>query len=645
MTHSTRVVLLIATLPLLLAAAPAAPQQNRAPLAPVAFPLLPLTSVKPTGWLRDQLIIQANGLSGHLDEFWPDLVNSAWIGGPGEGWERGPYYLDGLVPLAYELDDPKLIAKVKKWIDWTLNNQQPDGMLGPKGNTDWWPNYVMLKAMTQYQEATGDFRVIPAMQKYFAYQASQLDARPLKEWAIYRWHDEVVSILWLYNRAPDPKLLDLARKLHQQGHDWEAQYANFGFTDKTQAPNINLASHGVNNGMGLKAAAVWSEITNQQTDRDAALHMLAMLDEYHGQPNGMFSCDEHLAGKDPSQGTELCTVVETMYSLETEISVLGSAMLGDRLEKITFNSLPGTFSPDMWGHQYDQQANQVLVSLSKRDWSSNGPESNLFGLEPNFGCCTANLHQGWPKFVSSLWMAAPGDGVVAIAYGPNELHTAVKNNVALSISEQTEYPFRDSIHMTVNPSAAVSFPLQLRVPAWTQSPEVKVNGTAVNGVRAGAFLTIDRTWKAGDRVDLRFPMQVNLTHGYHNSVAVERGPLVYSLKIGEQWSKEKQTGPAADFEVFPTTPWNYALVLDANNPASAFHVEEKPVGKQPFSADGAPVMITAPARRLPEWQLDGSSAAPLPVSPVESKQPIQTVTLIPYGSAKLRLTAMPYLNH
>ena len=144
-------------------AVPTSAVANRAPLQPGAFLLLPLGSVKPRGWLRGQLEIQANGLGGHLDEFWPDVgPDSAWLGGSGEGWERGPYFLDGLVPLAYLLDDQRLIAKVKPWIEWTLTHQRADGAIGPPKNTDWWPNMIMLKVLTQYQEATADPRVVPS---------------------------------------------------------------------------------------------------------------------------------------------------------------------------------------------------------------------------------------------------------------------------------------------------------------------------------------------------------------------------------------------------------------------------------------------------------------------------------------------------
>ena len=128
---------------------------NQPPLPPSVYITPPLGAIKPRGWLLKQLRIQADGLSGHIDEFWPDLgPNSGWLGGTGEAWERGPYYLDGFVPLAYLLDDPKLIAKSQKWIEWVLTHQSEDSWLGPPQNKDWWPLGPMLKALTQYQEAT-----------------------------------------------------------------------------------------------------------------------------------------------------------------------------------------------------------------------------------------------------------------------------------------------------------------------------------------------------------------------------------------------------------------------------------------------------------------------------------------------------------
>ena len=622
----------------LFAAAPQNPVPNKSPLQPNAFQLLPLTSVAPKGWLLDQLRIQAAGLSGHLDEFWPDLsANSAWLGGPGEGWERGPYYLDGLVPLAYLTGDPALIAKVQKWLKWTLDNQRPDGAIGPVKNQDWWPNYVMLKALTQYQEATGDPRVIPLMERYFAYQAKNLDARPLKEWAVFRWHDEVLTVLWLYNRNGDKQLLDLARKLHEQGHDWEAQFANFSWKDKVTGADAKLATHGVNNAMAMKAAAVWWSVTGDKGDRDALYRMFETLDRYHGQPEGIFASDEHLAGRDPSQGTELCTVVEAMFSLEVDLSILGDAAFGDRLEKIAYNALPATMTADLWAHQYDQQANQISCTLANRRWTTNGPESNIFGLEPNFGCCTANMHQGWPKLAANLWMATPDQGLAAVVYGPSEVRTAVAGGIPITVEERTDYPFRDTVSLVVRPDRPARFPLVLRIPVWASGAAVTVNGQPQSGVKPDAFYRLEREWKSGDTVELRFPMAIRPTTWFNNSMAVERGPLVYSLKIGETWHKIKQTGPAPDFEVYPSTPWNYAIL------PGSFEVRQKPMSKQPYSAESAPIEILAKGKRLTAWQVVDDSAGPLPVSPVKSKLPEETITLIPYGAAKLRITAFPVL--
>jgi len=660
-----------------LAASQTAPEaapvfRNRAPLAGSAFYFLPLGSIHPGGWLKEQLRTQANGLSGHLDETWADVgPNSGWLGGSGESWERGPYFLDGLVPLAWLLDDARLKAKAQKYIDWTLDHQASNGMIGPSSNDDWWPRIVMLKALTQYQEFTGDSRVLPVMDKYFRYQLGEMATRPLRDWAKFRWQDELLSVIWLYNRTGSSYLLDLARLLNKQGYDWQGQYADFKYTERITAEYIRLekgeglkdlalATHGVNNGQAVKTGPVWSLVSGSDADRSAVLRMISELNKYHGLPNGMFSCDEHLAGLDPSQGSELCTVVEYMFSLEHALAILGNPALGDRLEQLAFNALPGTLTDDMWAHQYNQEPNQVECSLHRKPWTTDGPESNLYGLEPNFGCCTANFHQGWPKFAASLFMLsgaqnttehdslhpgaqgsrAGGPGLVAAVYAPCEVRT-VLGGTAVHVVEETGYPFRETVRITVNPASPLSFPLQLRIPAWAKGATITVNGQAAPTPEPASFARIERTWKAGDRVEIKFPMAPRISRWFHDSIAVERGPLVFSYGIGESWVKLCDRGMTADWQVFPATAWNYALSVDPASPAKSIAVTETEVGEGPFTSRHAPVRLSVKARKLNEWRAEDGVANPVPQSPVASDQAEETITLIPYAAAKLRITAFP----
>jgi len=651
-----------ASLPASEAKAASSVVKDRQPLLSSAFFPLPLGSIHPRGWLLEQLRIQANGLSGHLGEIWPDVgSNSGWLGGTGESWERGPYYLDGLLPLAYLLDDQRLKALAQKFMDWTIEHSWPNGMIGPAKNDDWWPRIVMLKALTQYQELTGDPRVIPLMDKYFRYQLAELPKRPLRDWGKFRWQDEVLSVVWLYNRTGSSYLLDLARMLHKQGYDWIGEFADFQYRQKITAEYIKLeegqgladlalATHGVNNGQAIKTGPVWSQISAAAPDRNAVFQMIEQLNRYHGLPNGMFSCDEHLAGRDPSQGSELCTVVEYMFSLERSVAITGSVALADRLEMLAYNALPGTLSDDMWAHQYNQEPNQVECSLHHKPWVTDGPESNLFGLAPNFGCCTANYHQGWPKFTNSLWMYCGAqdhdreDGLAAVAYGPSEVRTQIRG-VPVRVIEETDYPFRGKVRLTVTPDSPFAFPLQLRIPEWAKGAKVQVNDEHPTNPDHGTFARIDRTWRSGDRVEVDFPMQLSTSRWFNDSISIERGPLVFSYPIGEDWVKLRDNGlGSADWQIFPTTPWNYALKVNTSAPEEGIVVTETEVGHAPFSRADAPVRLQVKGRQIPSWRAEDGAANPLPQSPVSSQEKEDTLTLIPYAAAKLRVTAFAQLK-
>jgi DUF1680 family protein len=625
---------------------------NRTPLAPNRFYPLPLGAIRPKGWLLDQLRVQGSGLTGHLDEFWPDVgPRSGWLGGDGESWERGPYFLDGLLPLAHLLDDQALLAKANPWVDWTLNNQSASGMIGPSKNNDWWPRMVMLKVLTQHHEATGDRRVIPVMQRYFAYQLQELPKRPLSDWGRYRWQDQAISVIWLYNRTGDANLLRLASLLRQQGYNWKKQFEDFQFKQKTDAKELGLAkgslpqdlamqTHGVNNAMGLKSSAVQWLLSRDVSDRDGVAQQLAALDQYHGMPTGMFSADEHLAGRNPSQGVELCTVVENMFSLEHAVLILGDASLADRLERIAYNALPGTLTDDMWAHQYDQQPNQIECTLASRPWTTNGPESNLFGLDPNFGCCAANMHQGWPKFASSLWMANADGGLAAIAYAPCEVRTRL-SGVAVTIEEETGYPFDAGITLRLRPEKPLWFPLALRIPQWAQGATIRINGDAKEPQRTGKFALLKREWKVGDRVELEFPMKATARQWSNNSMIVERGPVVFSLGIDADWQKLRTRGMTADWEVKPKSAWNYGLQISEGAAQLSEVPRSTKTGKSIFSLEGSPLRVEVFGKRIPEWRAANEVAGELPHSPAPNAEPMEKLVLCPYGAAKLRVTVFP----
>ena len=632
---------------------------NRAPLTPNRFAELPLGAITPEGWLKDQLNAAAQGLTGQLYTFWPDVKDSAWKGGEGDGWERAPYYLDGLVPLAWITGNEELKKVALEYIEWTIASQKEDGSFGPEKNDDWWPRMVMLKVLWQYYTATGDRRVPELMLKYFAYEYRTLPQRPRQAWACARGAENMLAVAWLYNLTGKKFLLKLLDMLNAQTCDWTGYLHTFPYRqslsralpwsemkegldkenhlleweNRTYYNSQYHLTHVVNTAMGLKNPGVVHMFKSGAKENDGFAVGYQNLMRHHGVASGIFTGDEHISGASPTKGTETCAVAELMYTCEALMaSGADEKLLGEVLEKMAFNALPAAQSPDNLTHQYDQQANQVLCSVAARDWYNNNDDSNVFGLEPNFGCCTANLHQGWPKYASHLWYAAEDEGFMCLSYAPCRVRF-LSGDVPVTIRVDTAYPFEDTVRVHVETRSEKTFPIWFRVPAWAEHAAARV-GTEVWELKPGEFWKAEKVWSRDD-IELVFSMKPRVTRWYHQSAAVEVGPLTMAFHPREIWEKIREDEFVPDYQVSTDEPWNWAILPDTAR------VEFRPQNAGAFKKGEAAMVVRVQAAPVAEWGMKGASAGDPPVAPKVKKQELREIELVPYGDTSLRISQFP----
>lgn len=645
---------------------------NRQPLSPLHFIPLPPGSIKPEGWIRKYLELQRDGLTGHLGSIsaWLDKHNNAWFSSDGKGdhgWEEVPYWLKGYGDLGYCLHDEKIIAETKQWLDKVLQSQRPDGYFGPavienehqqnQGATpDLWPNMLMLWCLQSWYEYSKDPRVLPFMTRYFKWEMSVPDDKLLKiYWENSRGGDNLYSIYWLYNRTGEDWLLQLAEKIHRNTANWMQQ---------DRLPNW----HNVNIAQCFREPATYYMQTKDSNHLQATYRDFQLVRERFGQvPGGMFGADENARKgyNDPRQAVETCGMVEQMASDELLASITGDPFWADHCEEVAFNTYPAAVMPDFRALRYLTAPN--MIASDAKNHSPGIENSGPFLMMNPFSsrCCQHNHAQGWPYYAEHLWMATPDNGLAAMLYNSCEVTATVAGNTTVTLKEQTHYPFDERIRIAVSTSKTAQFPLYLRIPAWCANARVFVNKQLQQvAAKPGTYLCINKEWDNDDQIELELPMQLRVQRWAENknSASVYYGPLGFSLKIKEnylrvdskasaigdsKWQEGADATAWPSFEIFPSSPWNYGLLLNGQHELASFKVIKKdwPANNFPFTQQDVPIVIETQGRQIPSWKEDKYNLCDvLPQSPVKVHTPVQELTLIPMGAARLRISAFPVVQ-
>ncbi|KAK4695808.1 hypothetical protein P7C71_g2015, partial [Lecanoromycetidae sp. Uapishka_2] len=640
--------------------------------------------------------LMSDGLAGHQYEFYHIVQHSPWLGGYSEYSvlnEGLPYWLNGLVPLAYGLNDTRLKLQVQDASDYILNHQQADGWLGPErvGDRDLWGRFPLFLGLWQLVEAEPDraTKIIPAMYTFIDLMHSMLIDKTGYEqiWGRVRYPDMLISLQWLYEYYPEGHqqiLLETMYLLDSNGLDWSGFWAedNFLFADlDTIQPPITDQSplfpftHGVNAVQGLKAGAVIYRFTANESLLQNNRNGVNWTFTYHGDPAGSVIGDERESGINANRGSELCTAVEVMYSMSYLYEMLGDKDFADRCELAAFNALPVSITGDHWARQYLALASEPYAEELYGDnpfWNV-GNYGLIYGLEPNYPCCTVNMPQGLPKFLSASFVRVGENGIGHALLGPAQVTTTTASNASVTIACDTNYPFSPILNYNITASAP--FTLYLRVPSWFKSMD---SSLSIND--NGAEYPLDPDANTGmtsislpsgiNTVKYTLGASIRIQPRANSTVAIYHGSLLYALDVGQTmttlapdfynvtyangsdpYNTSLPIVPAQvhDYAFTNTTPWNIAidtstLIFHTTADSSNDTALPNPI----FDYGAAPTYITGRGCQI-AWPLYNGLPAPLPAlangtSYRNCTGNVTEIVLRPYGTLKVHMAELPIVD-
>lgn len=622
------------------------------------FSELPVGSVQPRGWIQQWLERQARGLTGHPEnmsypydtcmfagQIPPPAVKDKWWK---EWWpyEQSAYYVDATTRLSWLIQDAGISQRRDANLDFILNHSTGTNL---GGSSACWPNAVVGRALMAQFSATGDPQVAAVMQNWLQTSAGEI-AKGGRNGANFE------EAFYLYGLTGDQRLLTLCRRIYQ---DYLSNTNSFCTLDKIQG-QAPFHEHGVTAAEELKCLPLMYAYTGDaQALRLAQQAYQKVLDNSLMADGGIVS-SEHLESTAFYSVHESCDLTDWSWSLGYLVMATGGAPWADLIERTTFNALPGAVTKDFKQLQYFSSVNQMVIAATNSH-TARWPTRMTYRAAHDTECCAGNINRAMPNYVIRMWMRAAGDGLAAVYYGPSEVSAKVGGQ-KITISEETDYPFRDRISFLIKSAGPVSFNFQFRIPQWCGDAAAQVNGRPLGvELKPGTFASLHREFQDGDRVNLTLPMPVRVEDWFkQKSVCITRGPLVYSLKIAEQ--RVEHTNDPDSIKVFlaghgihdfpeveflPQSDWRYGFDSAVKMKLDKIKVVESAMTDNPFIEDQTPVRLELPLCQLPAWAPAADGLPPvepagLPTAPQRlAAGPIKTMTLVPYGATHLRLTTLP----
>ena len=623
-----------------------------------AFIALPAGAVEPEGWLRDWCLKARDGYTGHMDEFHEDFKR-AWaadyrmtgdrLAWPKGAWpyEGGGYWFDGLVRLGYVLHDDALIQQAKRRLDvvvthmnansilflWWLDKNKPDDAKAITCDSGWpiWACGLLGRALAARYAGSGDQRVLQTLEAAYSGDRNwvRLGGGMSSLWPAFQ------TYTWTGNKEIGAGLTTLFSEDGSGKNASPGGWRRFRRMPDMR-PGAEPNEHGVVFLEGTTPWALGYLWTGNREFLEAALGWHDLLERIAMQPSGVPVADEYYGPTGAFRGTETCDVAGYLWSQIVLLTVSGQGRMADRAERAFFNAGPATVARDFKTHVYFQCPNRI-VDNSPPCPHGPGAEGTSYQAVHFPLCCTAALNRILPNYVMHMWMATYDNGLAATHYGPCKVSALVADRVPVELACRTDYPFNDVIDMSVTPAREATFPLSFRIPGWCKNPQLSVNGSGVTAAPdAKGFVRIQRLWKPGDALRLRFPMSVSVKTGRDNNAqgapyaSVSYGPLLFALPIPDT---QGPNTPA------PAAKWNYAFDVQSETLGADVSMERQAMPAQWDWPLASPLKLRANAVAI-DWN-PAPKAPRLPSKPFAKQQPPERITLIPYGCTKFRVSMFP----